>query len=100
MAHRWYEIGLALGLTPSSLDRLRSLVIGETDFIRLLTSMIVEWLKLGYNTDRFGKPTWRRIVEAVRASTGGRNPALAEALERKYGGKLKLHNFKVPSLKQ
>ena len=88
VAHKWYEIGLALGLTPNSLDRLKALAIGENDFIKLLTSMIVEWLRMRYNTVRFGKPTWRRIVEAVREDTGGRNPALADELAKNYGGKM------------
>ena len=84
VAHKWYDIGLALGLSPSTLDGISK---GQGDIYELLRSMIVEWLKMSYNYEKFGKPTWRRIVEAVRATSGGRNPALADVLARKHGGK-------------
>ena len=80
VAHRWDKIGLALGLTPSTLERIR------TDQADPWRTTITEWLKMKYNVQRFGKPTWRRIVEAVRAKSGGGNPALANTLAAKYSG--------------
>ena len=88
VAYRWYEIGLALGLLPSTLERIKSFTSGESGFDKVLTSVIVEWLKMNYDTARHGKPTWRRIVKAVRATAGGSNPALADLLERKHCSKL------------
>ena len=85
VAHKWYNLGLALGLSPSTLENIK--MRGQTDVLDLLTSMIVEWLKMNHDTNKFGQPTWRRIVEAVRDKTGGGNPALANALARKYSSK-------------
>lgn len=34
--------------------------------------------------DRFGKPTWRRLVEAVKDNVGGKNPALAHTIASKH----------------
>ena len=34
--------------------------------------------------DKFGKPTWRRLVEAVKDDVGGKNPALAQIIARKH----------------
>ena len=33
---------------------------------------------------KFGKPTWRRLVEAVEDKVGGNNPALAENIVREH----------------
>lgn len=84
VADRWYKLGLALGLRPSTLDRMRT--SGQTDDPLLNT--IRKWLNMSYDAGRFGAPTWRRMVEAVRDKSGGGNPALAAALARKYCGKL------------
>ena len=83
MASRWYDIGLFLGYKNSTLDSIKS---KGQDVHELLRNMIIEWLKMSYNVERFGPPSWRRIVEAVRANSGGKNPALADILARKYNG--------------
>ena len=36
--------------------------------------------------DRCGKPTWRRLVEAMKDPVGGNNPALAYEIARKNPG--------------
>ena len=92
VAHKWYNIGLALGLTDSTLERIK--MKEQTDVHVLLTKTIVEWMKMNHDITRFGQPTWRRIVEAVRARSGGGNPALADALARKCSGKNSLICYK------
>ena len=87
MAHKWPNIGLALGLSPSTLENIKMMKGQTADVYELLTNIILEWLKMNHDIDKFGKPTWRRIVEAVRAKSGGGNPALADALAKKYSGK-------------
>ena len=37
--------------------------------------------------EKFKKPTWRRLVEAVEDKVGGNNPALAQAIAREHPGK-------------
>jgi len=34
--------------------------------------------------ERFRKPTWRRLVEAVEDHVGGDDPVLAQRIARKY----------------
>ena len=36
--------------------------------------------------DKFGKPTWRRLVMAVEGAAGGDNPALAETIATEHPG--------------
>ena len=40
-----------------------------------------------FQVERFGKPTWRRLVEAVKNEMGGSNPALAEAIAKDHLGR-------------
>ena len=40
-----------------------------------------------YNqVERFGKPTWRRLVEAVKDPVGGNNHALAQKIAAEHPG--------------
>ena len=49
-------------------------------------------MNVGYSTllipqvVRFKKPTWRRLVEAVKDDVGGNNPALAQRIAREHPG--------------
>jgi len=38
--------------------------------------------------ERFGEPTWRRLVEAVEDHVGGNNFALAKTIAREHPGVL------------
>ena len=39
-----------------------------------------------FQVERFGKPTWRRLVEAVEDHVGGNNRALAQKIAREHLG--------------
>ncbi len=80
---KWRSLGLALGLRQSTLDVLMQ-QNGPKGLDQLMSDIITEWLKGNYNEDRFGRPTWRRLVEAVGSNTGGRNQALADAIAAKH----------------
>jgi len=43
---------------------------------------------LHLQVERFGKPTWRRLVEAVKDHVGGNNVVLAQAIAREHPGVL------------
>ena len=83
VASEWYGIGLELGVSNSKLECISKEPGNIKDMFR---KMISEWLKKNYDTEKFGQPTWGRIVEAVRAGTGGRNSALANQLASNHGG--------------
>ena len=36
--------------------------------------------------EKFRKPTWERLVEAVKDDTGGNNPALAQKIAKDHPG--------------
>ena len=38
--------------------------------------MVKEWLKRNYNVEKYGEPTWQRLVEVVVHPAGGANPGL------------------------
>ena len=45
-------------------------------------------LDLHLQVERFGKPTWRRLAEAVEDHVGGNNLALAQTVAREHPGAL------------
>ena len=84
MAHRWKNIGLALRLDLSLLERIRQK--NRDDAEACLLDVLAEWLKKAYNTARFGDPSWKLLVEAVAHPAGGNNCSLAEHIAKKYNG--------------
>ena len=73
----WYGVGLCLKLKPAALDRIEN-ATQDTD--RRLTKVIDNWLKLNYNQEKFGLPTLKKLVDAVRSPSGGNNAALADKI--------------------
>ena len=85
VANNWRNIGEALRLHPDMLSRIQADHPG--DVRGCLTEVLTEWLKEGYDTTRFGPPTWKLLVEAVADPVGGDNRALAQWIAQKYNGK-------------
>ena len=56
------------------------------DMKSCLSEMVTEWLNQSYNTQRFGLPSWKMLVEAVAHRNGGNNHALATIIANKYNG--------------
>ena len=85
----WKDIGIALRLSPDTLDRIQAGSSGDP--ITCLTSVVTEWLRRNYNVKKFGEPTWQRLVEVVGHPAGGANKALARDIAKKHkpGGKLR-----------
>ena len=48
--------------------------------------------------EKFRKPTWERLVEAVKDDTGGNNPALAQKIAKDHPGEPGnlIHQFAKP----
>ena len=51
-------------------------------YIQTMVSLFLLFSPYVFKVERFGKPTWRRLVEAVKDEVGGNNPALAEMITR------------------
>ena len=78
-----YNIGSCLRLKASLLDKIEN----ETkDLTTSLRKVISNWLRKNYNVKRFGEPTWKGLVEAVAASNGGNNIALAQRIAADHQG--------------
>ena len=87
---KWREIGVALGLGENVLNRIEH---ENRDLMSCLRKMASEWLKKNYNTERFGEPTWGKLVAAVRSRAGGNNSALAHEIARKHGNYIDTLHF-------
>ena len=37
-----------------------------------------------FQVEKFGKPTWKRLVKAVKDDVGGSNPALAQKIAKDH----------------
>ena len=72
-----YEIGTWLKFTRDQLDAIK---VKSKSHVEAMESIITEWLNGNYNTEMFGPPTWKMLVEAVGAPTGGNNKALAKKI--------------------
>ena len=85
----WKDIGIALRLSPNTLDGIQAGSSGDP--ITCLTSMVTEWLRRNYNVKKFGEPTWQKLVEVVGHPAGGANKALARDIAKRHkaGGKLR-----------
>ena len=77
----YYHLGRELGVPPSELDTIRKTF--HQDMEQALNEVLLVWLRQRYNVERFGPPTWWRLVEAVDSSAGG-GTALAMAIASKH----------------
>ena len=73
---KWYDIGIALRLNPNTLAGIQ--VRSSGDPSTCLSLMLTEWLKKNYDVERFGKPTWKWLVDAVGDPAGGGHMGLAK----------------------
>ncbi len=89
---RYYEIGTQLHLR--ALDAIRK--NSSTDTTIAMGEVVEEWLKENYNTEKFGHPSWKMLVEVVANPNGGNNNYLAKKIAREHPGLYNL-NQKVAS---
>ena len=74
---RWKLLGLNLGISSNSLEVI------ENDYRRTddqLEAALLQWLKRNYDLDKYGLPSWRRLVEAVKPI----NHALALTIQDRH----------------
>ena len=69
------DLAVALGLLLGSLPARAS-----------LREVVSLWLGKEYNVAKHGKPSWRSMVRAIASPIGGKNPALAKRVAKKYPG--------------
>ena len=79
VAASWRNIGTQLGIRHNRLEAIQ----GDKP-LDCLRQMLATWLQKNYNVERFGEPTWMKLVEAVSHSAGGGNPSLAMEIAKKH----------------
>ena len=76
VAPRWRPFGIALHINPPSLD----LRVPEEG----LSYVLKEFLQKKYNFKKYGIPSWKLIVAAVRRKEGGNDKDLALEIARNH----------------
>ena len=74
---RFYAIGRALGLPLGELDSIRS---SSQDHELQLNDVLCVWLRQKHNVERFGTPTWQKLVETIDNPAGGNDHKLAKII--------------------
>ena len=59
---KWNELGLQLGLTYSQLEVIQS---DKGLNNERLTAVLSEWLRMNYDTEEYGLPSWSRLAAAL-----------------------------------
>ena len=78
LASEWRRLCTQLRLKYSTLDVIES--NNPRDVHACLYEALVEWLQLNYDYQRHGRPSWRRLAEAVSSLDG----ALAEKISIRH----------------
>ena len=91
VAESWGRVALGLGLPP----RMKSLIAKKhsNNPEDCLLAVVEEWLKGVHNVQKYGRPSWRVLVQAVAHPAGGANPALAHSIAAKHPGNHNSHNY-------
>ena len=86
---KWKHIGIALRLKPAKLQEIAATHLGNPS--DCILEVLINWLNKNYNTEKFGEPTWRRIVEVVADPAAGDNAALAERITKEHQSMIALN---------
>lgn len=75
LSSKWRLLSTKLRIKESTLDTIQQ--NNPKDVQTCLREALVEWLKLNYDYQKHGKPSWRRIVEAARSLDCGLSERIA-----------------------
>ncbi|KAL5510252.1 hypothetical protein EMCRGX_G005767 [Ephydatia muelleri] len=79
IAGMWPAFAQGIGLMPSDVREIELAQRGDPS--RCLDSAIEKWLNQGYNTERFGLPSWKGIAMGIKQCG---NPALAKRIAESH----------------
>ena len=63
LASKWQQLSAYLGLKMSIIDRIRSDF--PNDSLGCLSEALKEWIKMNYDTEKFGRPSWKTLLNAI-----------------------------------
>ena len=75
---KWKVLGTKLGI---KLETKEAIEKDNDASLRCLIEMLTAWLRLNYNYQCHGKPSWRKLAEAVRSLNG----SLFEKIVKNHG---------------
>ena len=64
LASKWRPLSTKLGIKKSCLDRIKHDHSGDARMC--LYDALGEWLNMNYDHQRHGRPSWRKLAEAVK----------------------------------
>ena len=79
MTNKWLEIGLFLGISFGQLQTLKAKFDDEK-----VHGMMGFWTKWNYDYQLFGKPSWKNLVRAIGARSGGNARRAANRIAAKH----------------
>ena len=77
----WSKLALYIHVRSDAIERIEQNHPGDAQ--QCLHQSIMEWLKKNYNLEKFGHPSWRMLVRAVKRLDN----ALAHGIAIAHGGK-------------
>ncbi len=81
---KWRTLATRLRLKDSSMNTIET--NNEKDVVRCLRLALTDWLKLNYNYRKHGRPSWKKLAEAIMPLDGN----IFEKIISKYPGNNKL----------
>ena len=79
---RWQGVAHAIGLSPSQVRTIQAQHPGNIE--GCLDESLYVWLRRAHNEEKFGPPTWKKLVEAVAARAGGQNRAVSLEIAKEH----------------
>ena len=61
LAAKWEQLSTYLGLSCDVIDNIK----GSGDNYHCWSEALKHWIRQNYNTDTFGRPSWRSLLKAV-----------------------------------
>ena len=65
LSAKWKRLSTKLGIKTSSIDVIKSDNPGDAK--ACLYDALVDWLKMNYDHQRHGRPSWERLAKAVKS---------------------------------
>ena len=75
---KWKVLGTKLGIKGGTKEAIEK---DNGTSLECLNEMLTAWLRLNYDYQRHGKPSWRKLAEAVRSLNG----SLFEKIVKNHG---------------
>lgn len=81
VGHKWFEIGVVLGLSYGDLMALK---YSPESVHEQVMKIVSKWLEGAYDTAMFGKASWKKLVEVIGSRAGGDNQQLAAKIAAEH----------------